>query len=227
MKVFAFSDSHGFHEQYRIPEGTDLVICAGDFTNYQAPARNAIEARTFLKWFDQLPQEYKMVVGGNHDTSIWQQQHNWVNWEEYPTVTYLEHEPASINGIKFFGSPWTPTFGTGWAWNKDRGKLGAYWESIPSDTDILITHGPPKGMLDLSFDKDGNLEFCGDKSLWNKVKEVKPKYHIFGHIHNMDGVVNAGRRTVHEFNTTFINASSVDDGKFGQGLSSFGHIFEI
>ena len=78
-------------------------------------------------------------------------------------------------------------------------QLELLWETIPEDVDILITHGPPKSILDFSLHQREN---CGSKSLLNKVLELRPKYHIFGHIHESRGTLTNY--------TTFINCSQVN-----------------
>ena len=97
---------------------------------------------------------------------------------------------------------------------------------IDEDVDIIVVHGPPKGMLDLSYDRVGLMEYCGDRSLLNRVIEVNPKFIMFGHIHNCNDIINAGTRTIPGLDTIFSNGSVVTDGKFGR-LSSQGNIFEI
>jgi Icc-related predicted phosphoesterase len=110
---------------------------------------------------------------------------------------------------------------------KARNKLERVWKkAIDDDSDIVICHGAPKGVLDLSYDVNRLMERCGDKSLMNRVKEVKPKLMLFGHIHNTKDIVNAGTRTVYGLDTIFSNGSVVTDGKFGK-LTSNGNIFEI
>jgi len=110
---------------------------------------------------------------------------------------------------------------------KKKGRLSPLWEQIPSDTDFLITHGPPKGILDLSFSPDKNLEYCGDQELMNRIMQLNIKHHCFGHIHKSKGCLNAGSRTLMGLNTQFHNASCVIDGKFNQGLSSFGITIDL
>ena len=145
----------------------------------------------------------------------------------YRGIHYLENETIQIEGLKIFGSPYSPTFGIGWAFNKARNKLDRIWRMvIDEDVDIIVVHGPPKGMLDSSYDRLNSIEHCGDKSLMNRVKEVKPKLMLFGHIHNCDDIINAGTRTIPGLDTIFSNGSVVTDGKFGK-VSSNGNIFEI
>jgi Icc-related predicted phosphoesterase len=110
---------------------------------------------------------------------------------------------------------------------RDRNKLDRFWrDAIHDNTDIVVTHGPPKGILDKSENRDGLMECCGDKSLLNKILEVQPAYHLFGHIHNGGNIVNAGLQKLSVCDTFFSNGSVVTDRKFGK-LSSNGNILEI
>lgn len=225
-RVWAISDTHGMHGQLQVPEGIDLVIFAGDCSNNRNRAINANEVANFLYWFNYLDIKHKILISGNHDTSIEAGMHGLGKLDgTYRSIIYLEHSNFNIDGLNIMGSPYTPTFGDGWSFNKNRGKLDPYWEQIPKNLDILITHGPPKSILDLSENRDCELELCGDTALYNRVMEKKPKVHIFGHIHNFKYCKNQGIR---EFNgIKFINASCVEDGKFNYGLTSNGVIFEI
>ena len=225
MKIWHISDTHTFHELLQIPEGIDMVIHSGDCSNPRDPYNNEPEVRGFIDWFSSLDIKYKVYVAGNHDTSI---EKGLVTKADFNDrgIHYLENETIEIEGIKIFGSPHTPTFGQ-WAFMKARHKLDRIWQSAIEDvTHIIVVHGPPKGMLDLSYDRGGLMEYCGDKSLMNKVKEVEPKLMLFGHIHNCDDIINAGTRTIPGLDTIFSNGSVVTDGKFGK-LSSNGNIFKI
>lgn len=141
------------------------------------------------------------------------------------TTTYLQHERIEIEGIKIFGSPYTPAF-CNWAFNVRRDKLSEYWEQIPNDIDILITHGPPKGVLDLCIG-DMGIEMVGDLALYKAIKKRSIPYSCFGHIHNNHDMKNAGTctyRGLGSSNTLFINASCVTDGAFDKGLTSHGEL---
>lgn len=225
MKIWHISDTHTFHELLQIPEGIDMVIHSGDCSNPRDPYNNEPEVRRFIDWFGDLPIKHKIYVAGNHDTSI---EKGLVTDDDFDQkrIHYLENETIEIEGIKIFGSPHTPTFGQ-WAFMKARHKLDTIWQiAIEDDTNIIVVHGPPRGMLDLSYDRDGRMEYCGDKSLMNKVKELEPKLMLFGHIHNCDDIINAGTRTIPGLDTIFSNGSVVTDRKFGS-LSSNGNIFKI
>ncbi len=138
----------------------------------------------------------------------------------------MENESVEIEGIKIWGSPITPTFGIGWAFNKNRMKTHEVWKQIPTDTDIVITHGPPSTILDLSYNRENELEFCGDTSLRKRIFEINPKLSLFGHIHNCEDIVNSGVRKMPNIDTIFSNGSVLPDGKFGT-LISGGNFFEI
>ncbi len=226
MKIWAISDTHGMHSQLPIPEGIDMVIHAGDVSNTRDSQTNMKEVYHFLEWFRALNIPKKVLIAGNHDTSIERGYHPLKKMDsKLENITYLEHDTVCVSGIHIFGSPYTPTFGSGWAYNRDRGKLDAYWKHLPDDLDILITHGPPKGILDLSINRSGIIEQCGDSCLLNHVLRVTPKVHIFGHIHNYKNCINQGIREYMDIK--FINASCVEDGRFDYGLTSGGVVFDI
>lgn len=221
LKIWHISDTHAQHNLLEIPKNIDMVIHSGDSTNYHDIVRNQPEFDLFIEWFANLPIKHKILIAGNHDAWALKQYNK--NKIKNLGIIYLEHEFEFIEGKLIFGSPYTPTFGN-WHFMKDRSKLHQYWEELSTGIDILVTHGPPKFILDLSYNKNHQLEYCGDNSLFKKVMEIKPKYHLFGHIHNSEDCFNEGVRKFKDI--TFINSSVVTDGKFGK-LSSNGNIFEI
>ena len=217
--------THTYQGLLEIPKDIDIVIFSGDCSNPRDPYSNELEVRNFIDWFKCLPIKHKIFVAGNHDSSIEKGLVTKKDFTQY-NIIYLENEHVVVEGIKIFGSPYTPTFGN-WSFMKERHKLDRIWDNaIDNDSDIIVVHGPPKGILDLSYDRDNKLENCGDKSLWNKVQIVKPKLMLFGHIHDNKDIINAGTRTVRGLDTVFSNGSVVTDGKFGK-LSSNGNILEI
>ena len=143
-------------------------------------------------------------------------------------IIYLENGSVVIDGFKFWGSPVTPTFGD-WAFMRARDKTNKLWQTIPEDTDVLVVHGPPKGVRDLSYDRFNNLEMCGDSALAKRCYVLKDnlKYVCFGHIHDMDGVDNQGISKYSKTPTIFSNAVCVHDGRFDKGLTSFGNILNL
>ena len=227
MRIWHISDTHSYHNLLEVPTDIDMVIFSGDCSNPRDPYNNEPEVRGFIDWYRTLEEiPVKIFVAGNHDTSI---EKRLVTKEDFTKhgIIYLENDDVIIDGIKIFGSPFSPTFGYGWAFNKDRNKLERIWRKIiDEDVDIVINHGPPKGILDLSFDRAGNLERCGDKSLLNRVMEVNPKLCLFGHIHDSGDIINQGTMKLSHLDTIFSNGSVMKDGRFGK-LTSNGNILEI
>ena len=212
MNILLISDTHCQHKKLNqylhdpdYIKDIDLIIHAGDASNNKSTAINCNELHDFLEWYSDLNIKNKIFVPGNHDTS-WEAK--MIKEFDYPDIEFLVHQDITINNVKFFGSPYTPTFGTGWAYNRNRAKLFEYWEEIPKDTDILITHGPPKGILDLTYHSASMFESVGDKSLLNRVFNLNVSYHVFGHIHDEPNIINSGHRIIN--NTIFINATMTD-----------------
>lgn len=222
MKIHAISDTHGFHNRFVLGENIDTFIHAGDSTNSNNLIKNELEFNSFFEWLVELPVKNKIIIGGNHDFSLNKQ---YIKEKlKNNGIHYLEHEYLELDGIKFFGSPYTPTFGQ-WNFMKDRSKISKYWGMVTESIDILITHGPPKGVLDLSYDRNHDLDVCGDLALLKMINRIKPKYHLFGHIHDNEDIINRG--ILIRENVTFMNISSVKDGRFEKGLISNGQIFTI
>lgn len=219
MKIWHLSDTHCLHDELKIPK-VDMVIHSGDFSNSNNRAINSNEVVNFIDWFSELPIKYKILVAGNHDVSI-------ENRLILPSnirakgIFYLENSEVEIEGIKIWGSPITPSFGNNWAWNMKRHKIHAVWEQIPLDTDIIITHGPPKGILDLNQD----LEMCGCTSLLKVIKKINPIFSFFGHVHSNQNCDNSGIRKISSLRTMFSNGAVVKDGK--KMLISNGNLLKL
>jgi len=193
MYIVAFSDTHGCHDYVTPPDG-DILMFAGDLCAY---GHNK-EVKGFGTWLGALSHKHKIVIAGNHD---WPFQNN--RGEALSRLPedciYLHDSSVEIDGIKIYGSPWQPEF-CDWAFNLKRGKeLKEKWDKIPNDTDILVTHGPPAGIKD---GVHGIPVGCAD--LYDAVQRVKPRYHIFGHIH-------AGYGAVKRNDTVYMNVSICDD----------------
>jgi hypothetical protein len=135
------------------------------------------------------------VIAGNHD---WLFQKNRAAVEPMLTnAIYLENSGVEIDGFKFWGSPQQPEF-CDWAFNVPRGAaIKRFWDMIPNDIDVLITHGPPLGIRDWIRPHDGHL---GCEDLLNAVRRVQPQLHVFGHIHGGSGTAGNGV-------TQYVNAS--------------------
>lgn len=205
MRAVCISDTHCQLSQIRIPEA-DIVIHAGDALS----RGNYSEWLDFIEEFSSLPHKYKIYVPGNHDWITEKNEALCKEECEKAGIIYLNNSGIEIEGKKFWGSAITPRF-YNWAWNKDSqtdyslkpnhpqyDSIKPYWDMIPAGTDVLITHGPPYGILDISIYSHTH---CGCPILLDKVLEIQPKCHIFGHIHAYHGVAAQGK-------TTFINASS-------------------
>ena len=225
LKIWHISDTHTYHGLLTVPEGIDMILFSGDCSNPRDPYVNREQVLDFIEWMKSLDIPHKIFVAGNHDTSI---ERNLITQGDFleAGITYLENDWVEIEGLKIFGSPQTPSFGMGWSFNKRRDKMHEHWKHIPDDIDIIVTHGPPKNILDLSYDRNNNLECCGDSALRKRIIEIKPKLVCFGHIHNNEDIVNAGTMKLSNYDTAFSNGSVVTDGKFGK-LSSNGNIFEL
>jgi len=213
MKITFISDTHTKHRycENDLPGG-DLLIHAGDLMN---SGYDEIDVYEFLDWFENQLNKYEAVVfiAGNHDRYF--ENHPQKIKEilsEYPNVIYLQdnwvtvgdsdpHDP-NVKTAKIYGSPWQPAF-YDWAFNLPRNgeDLREKWFWIPNDTDILITHGPPWGHCDVT--PYGNLN-VGCELLRVRVDELKPKIHVFGHVHSGYGY------KFHE-GTHFINAAVLNE----------------
>lgn len=202
MKIWLISDTHGEHESLDLPK-VDAVIHCGDESNHGNAWMNEPEARRFFDWYSALEIPTKVFVPGNHSTAI---EHGLIRASDYPEVRFLIHDSMQWNGLKIFGSPYTPEF-FNWAYMKARSQLDIVWQSIPDDVDILITHGPPKGIMDETADMyTGKPVHVGSKSLMRHVEErIRPRIHSFGHIHDEPGINNFG--TITRGATQFINCA--------------------
>lgn len=225
MKIWHISDTHTYHGLLKVPEDIDMVIHSGDATNPRDPYASEQEMLNFISWFGSLPIKHKVFVAGNHDLCI---ERNLVTKIDFMKngIVYLENDYAEVEGIKIWGSPFTPTFGQGWAFNKKRSALHDIWKEIPDDVDIVVVHGPPKGILDLAYHQLNCIEFCGDEALRKRMYLLNPKLCLFGHIHNNEDIINAGTMKLSNHNTIYSNGSVVTDGKFGKVMSN-GNTFEI
>lgn len=188
MKIVCISDTHGLHHLMKpLPEG-DLLIHAGDITEYSTQD----EVDQFISWFDKQPFTYKIFTGGNHDFAL---EHTAGGLVSGNNTFFLNNSSVEIYGLKIYGSPITP-YSLDMAFNRRNGEeLQAEWNKIPHDTDILITHVPPEGMLD----NGGGCPYLADT-----LKNYHPKLHVFGHIHNGYGKVEAQA-------TTYVNASLANE----------------
>lgn len=224
MKTWHLSDTHGQHEPLIVPPNIELVIHSGDFSNAFDPVANLPEAIAFLDWYEALDIPIKVLVAGNHDAAI---ARNLIAKGELKArgITYLEDSIAEIKGFLFFGTPWTPTFNN-WHFNRARHKMFKTWRNVPADTDVIVCHGPPKGYLDLTEQRDGTLSMQGDLTLTKTVAEIQPQAVLFGHIHNFKTIRNSGV-FIAPNGITYSNASCVTDAQIGKGPTSHGNVLEL
>jgi Icc-related predicted phosphoesterase len=193
VSITCIADLHGFQPDLK---GGDLLIIAGDLT-----ARDTIYEYDRLRiWLETLPYQCKIVIGGNHDGLI--ESGKVIVNNDRLGIHYLCDSGMEFEGLKIWGSPYTPTF-LNWYFMRNRGEdIKKHWDLIPSDTDILITHGPPWGIFDETIDK----VHAGCEDLRNALQErIKPRMHCFGHIHEEGG------KMVEIEGTTYINCSYVDE----------------
>jgi Icc-related predicted phosphoesterase len=190
MRLVCISDTHNLHNEVIVPNG-DVLIHAGDATNYGS----APEISAFAEWFNDLPHKHKIFTAGNHD-SLYQRELALAD----TFIPNLHDKSIEIEGLEIYGSSWQPEF-FNWAFNLPRGKaIADKWKLIPEGTDILITHGPPYSRLDAV--ESGGMVGCWD--LLQTVKRIKPKLHIFGHVHHSYGKME-------KLGIAFVNASICDE----------------
>ncbi len=196
-RIVCLSDTHNLHAQIRVPDG-DILIHSGDAT-----LRGTIpEIAEFNRWLKNLPHKHKVFVAGNHDW-LFETNNSTARRMLDDSIIYLQDSAVEIEGLKIYGSPWQPRF-FDWAFNLVRGaELAEKWKLIPNETDILITHGPPNGILD-EVPRQYWVENTGCEELRKRVEIVCPKLHVFGHIH-------CGYGQTENFGTRFVNASNCDE----------------
>lgn len=180
MKIFYISDTHGWHRRMQNLPNTDIIVHSGDFTITGSEE----EAIAFLNWFCDLPYKHKIFICGNHDECLYGADINGLD----DNVHYLCNSGVTIEGIRFYGVP---------MFLEDcvTERQSLYYKRIPADTNVLITHTPPFGILDF----DDNINF-GSEELLDIVNTIKPQLHLFGHIHQHHGITKVGE-------TTFSNAA--------------------
>lgn len=180
LKFVAIADTHCRHRSLRLPKG-DVLLHAGDIS-YRGDKR---EIADFLDWMGKQPFAHKIFIAGNHDFFFERGREADIRNLLPPNVHYLKDEGVSVEGVNVWGSPYTPWFYQ-WAFNKRRGEaLAKHWNAIPEGTDVLLTHGPPYGILDVTLTD----QHSGDQDLLKRILAVKPKAHVCGHIHESYGTV--------------------------------------
>lgn len=188
MRLVFVSDTHLQHA-FSVPAGDVLVHCGDGTSKGTLP-----EIKLWDAWLQKQPHRHKIAIAGNHDFGF--EQTPKAVREVFTAATYLQDSAVTIEGVKIYGSPWQPWF-YDWAFNVPRfGPIAEKWALIPDDVDVLVTHGPPHGILDQNL----LTEHCGCEELRKVVDRIQPKIHAFGHIHCAHGTDQRG-------GTLFVNAS--------------------
>ncbi len=188
IKVVAMSDLHGILPPSKSIPKCDLVLIAGDICGHHGCLDQSIWLhREFKPWLENLPASKIIGVAGNHDF-IWEKAPHLV--PSLPWV-YLQDNYYTFKGWKIYGSPWQLRF-FDWAFNLDEPDLERKWRQIPDDSDILVLHGPPQGFGDW-VPRDENV---GSPSLIEKIRKIKPKLVVYGHIHPGFGVYECAGSTL-------------------------------
>jgi Icc-related predicted phosphoesterase len=193
LKIVVVSDTHGQHERLGILSGDVLIHC-GDFG---VGDRNGQKSIADLdSWFSRQRFRSIICIGGNHDFLAEELQSR--GKPVFRHAIYLEDESATLDGLVFYGAPWVPELAS-WAHYRTADELKRAWAKIPENVDVLITHTPPKGILD----KNSNGRECGCSQLRTRLQELRPQVHCFGHIHASAGTIDLA-------GTKYVNACIVN-----------------
>jgi Icc-related predicted phosphoesterase len=189
-RVCIISDTHRKHRQVSIPP-CDVLIHCGDIGNFGRE-----EAETFADadaWFNEVPAAHVIVVGGNHDFALEEKT------ASFTRAIHLEDAMVEVAGLRIYGAPWCPGL-NGFAHAMSGPRLAERWRRIPRGLDILVTHTPPMGILDVP---SGGGDGLGCPLLRRELPRIAPRLHVFGHIHESHGAVSLD-------GTEFINAAIVN-----------------
>ncbi len=209
INITTISDTHGKHDLVHgknVGSG-DLILHSGDCT----PRGSREDIEEFLRWYGDLDFEMKVLIPGNHDFDFERNPELCAELAANYGVTLLNDSGVKFHGLHIWGSPVQPWF-YNWAFNRMRTKaqatakypfIGDHWDKIPTNTDILLSHGPAYGILDRTMRTN---EHVGCELLLKKIQEIRPVLHVCGHIHEDRGVhVEQGPSPI-----TYVNASSLD-----------------
>lgn len=174
LQIVCISDTHGFHREMTLPRG-DIFIHAGDFLTDD---RQLEMLADFNDWLGGLPYRHRIVVAGNHDLLF--ASHPSKARRLLTNALYLENSGFTVEGLRFWGCPVTPV-PSSMAFGVERGAASRkYWDKVPTETDVLITHGPPFRVLDA---ENILAPHMGCEQLTRAVLRARPRLHVFGHVH--------------------------------------------
>lgn len=175
VRLVLMGDTHELHRECDLPDG-DILIHTGDFSMM---SRSFAAIEDFDEWLGELPHRFKLVVPGNHEFALEDSARRGL----ISNARLLINESVEVMGLKIWGSPVTPLCGAAFGLISDRDRARLY-NQIPEDTDIVVTHGPPYGVLDQA-PSSGHHEGC--HQLLAAMQRVKPRLHVFGHVHGCFG----------------------------------------
>eukprot|EP01084_Bolivina_argentea_P150267 262437_1 len=212
IHIVHISDTHMRHErlskQNIIPfkkDSVNILIHSGDFAQRLKLTKTGempSQIQNFKKWFASQPHHKKIIIAGNNEIAFNHFHKNDIRTKIFndENVMYLQDDGIQLYGINFYGTPWTSS--TRMGFSASQKELRQKWKLIPFDTDILITHLPPKGVMDTAckstYNFDKKCDICGylhpryghwgNQDLLNEVvNRIKPKAHLFGHVHQCSG----------------------------------------
>lgn len=188
MLILHLSDTHNLHRQLNNLPAADIVVHSGDMSM----AGTGNEVIDFIEWFGALDYQYKIFIAGNHDYCLEEKDIKGIQQFLPENCFYLCNSGVKIEYLKFWGTPFFFS-------DDVSGNYLNLIAQIPNDIDVLISHRPPLGILDNA----NNISY-GCPDLLQKVLEVRPRYHLFGHIHDAYGIEESKY-------TTFANAALVDE----------------
>ena len=184
MKIVTISDTHGYHSKIYVPNG-DIVVCAGDISS-----RGSVSSiQSFLDWYSELPHAYKILVPGNHDWGFEKEENLCKTMCEERGIIYLNNSGIGILGVKFWGTASQKPF-CNWAFNHDVETRKSLYSLIPKDTDVLVLHGPPYGILD---ETEYVKENVGCEIVLDTIKQLDLAAVVFGHIHEARGYIHKNK----------------------------------
>jgi Icc-related predicted phosphoesterase len=193
MRLVTISDTHGLHEELGTLEGDVLIHCGDSCDGF---TRDPDDVVRLDDWFSRQRFELVLCIGGNHDFEIERRARR--SPQVFENAVYLEDAAIEYEGCRFYGAPWVPQLSS-WAFYHNNNTIRAKWAAIPSRLDVLITHTAPFGILD----RNRFGQSLGCENLRDRLQDIRPRLHVFGHNHASAGTLRIG-------DTLHANASMVN-----------------